>query len=147
MQLSAPITTLLTALEAHAGRAFSRREDIGILLEVAYRQRREPDLDRLSFLAKFLVRTLGIMKRIGRDGQGYDRLIAEFGENLEKARNLMSDLLQTAPEDVRGRLQAVYLERTPAGMEHLLAWFQDLAAYKNWRIDHPGKAAWEEDTA
>jgi hypothetical protein len=147
MQISAPISTLLAALEEHAGRAFSRREDIGILLELAYQQRREPDLDRLSFLAKFLVRTLGIMKRIGRDGQGYDRLTAEFGENLEKARNLMSDLLQTAPEDVRGRLHAAYLEMTPAGMEHLLVCFQDLAAYKNWRIDHPGKPAWEEDAA
>lgn len=147
MQLSVPISTLLAALEEHAGRTFSCREDIGILLELAYRQRREPDLDRLSFLAKFLVRTHGIMKRIGRDGQGYDRLTAEFGETLEKARNLMIDLLQTAPEDLRGRLHAVYLEMTPAGMEHLLACFHDLAAYKNWRIDHPGKPSWEENAA
>jgi hypothetical protein len=144
MQISPPTITLLTTLESHAGRPLRRRDDVAILLELAYRQDREPDLDRLSFLAKFLARTMGIMKRIGIDGQGYDRLSSEFTANLEQARALLIDFLRLAPDEARSRFQTAYLTMTPAAVENVLAFLQDLSSYKNWRIDHPGAPAWEK---
>jgi hypothetical protein len=143
MQLSPPVSALLNTLERHSGRPFGRREDTGAILELAYRHGRERDLDRLSFLAKFLVRCMGIMKRIGRDGDGYDRLAAEFGASIEQTRTLLASLLLGAPPEVRNRLHNEYLAMTPGAMENMLAFLQDLSSFKNWRIDHPGTPAWE----
>jgi hypothetical protein len=143
MQLSPPVAALLATLEQHSGKPFNRREDTGVILEMAYRQDREPDLDRLSFVAKFLVRSMGIMKRIGREGQGYDRLSVEFGTNIGEARKLLADLLLAAPPDLRSRLHHEYLEMTPRAMESMLAFLQDLSSFKNWRIDNPDDTAWE----
>jgi len=45
-------------------------------------------LEELSFFSKFLDRTYRIMTRIGRNGEGYDRLASEFSEAVAKTRDL-----------------------------------------------------------
>ena len=144
MQPTSESDSLLALLERHAGRPFARRDDMKIILEAAVARGRAENLDRLSFLAKFLVRTHGIMKRIGRDGQGYDRLAAEFGENMESARRLLLDFLCHAPEPARRVMETRYLAMTPAALDEILVLLQDLSWFKNWRIDHPNDLAWKE---
>ena len=144
MQPTSESDSLLALLERHAGRPFARRDDMKIILGAAVARNRTEDLDRLSFLAKFLVRTHGIMKRIGRDGQGYDRLAAEFGENMEAARTLLLDFLRHAPEPARRMMETRYLAMTPAALGEILVLLQDLSWFKNWRIDHPNDPAWKE---
>jgi len=144
MQPTSESESLLAILERHAGKPFARRDDMKIILDAAVAWNRAEDLDRLSFLAKFLVRTHGIMKRIGRDGQGYDRLAAEFGENMESARALLLDFVRHAPEPARRVMETRYLAMTPAALEEVLVLMQDLSWFKNWRIDRPNDPAWKE---
>lgn len=144
MQPTSESDNLLALLERHAGRPFARRDDMKIILDAAVARNRAEDLDRLSFLAKFLVRTHGIMRRIGRDGQGYDRLTAEFGENMASARTLLQDLVRLAPEPARRAIETRYLAMTPAALEEVMVLYRDLSWFKNWRIDHPNDRAWKE---
>jgi hypothetical protein len=135
MELNPATDSLLSELESFSGGKIKRRPDLGILLEYG---RTAPDrviLDELGFYAKFLHRTYGIMTRIGRDGNGYERLAHGFSEAVEKTRTLISSLLAGAPGDVRERFATTYLSLSHEGLDDLLSLCHDLSWYKNWLID------------
>lgn len=137
VHLDPSTSTLLAALETFSQHKLTRRNDLGTLIELAFRHDKRTLLDDLSFLAKFVSRSHGIMKRIGRDGEGYDKLSHQFGENLERATTLLRTLVKEAPEDVKSQFASTYFTMTQDAMQNLLALFYDLSWYKNWRIDHP----------
>jgi hypothetical protein len=143
MHLDPSTSKLLLALEKLSRNTLTCRDDLGVLLDLARGQEATEDLEELSFQAKFAVRAFRIMKRIGRDGEGYDRLAAEFGASLEKIRARAGALLQGAAPGTRARLSSTYLAMTPESLDRLLALLYDLSWYKNWHIDHPGESAWE----
>jgi hypothetical protein len=135
MELSPVTDSLLSELDAFSGGNIVHRADLGVLLESGRVQPERETLDELGFYAKFLHRTFGIMARIGPNGEGYERLAAEFSSSAGKARNLLSSLLSGAPPDVRGRMTATYLAMTQEGLDNLLSLCHDLSWYKNWLID------------
>jgi hypothetical protein len=135
MTLSSPTIALLDTLDTLSRRRLSRREDLGVLLDLGTPPGGVPVLDDLSFRAKFLTRTFGIMQRIGREGSGYDRLESEFAAVLEVVRGHLRTLLGDAPDDVRDRMTASYLALTPGGMSNLMELLGDLTWYKNWLLD------------
>lgn len=137
MQLSEPTFSLLQQIEAFSGGKLSRGDDLGVLMEVAVRHSLEGMLADLSFVAKFLTKTHGILQRIGPDGEGSARLSEEFSRNLENARALLEGILAHCPADEKNALHARYLALTPAAMQEFMALSYDLSWYKNWLIDHP----------
>lgn len=136
MPVSPETEAELTALEAFAQGHLTRRMDLGTLMDLARRNDRKSLLEDLSFHAKFLHRAYGIMKRIGKDADGYDKLSAEFNANIEKSLELLRGLVAAAPADVGARFQHDYLAMTPVAFEALMGLFYDLSWYKNWLIDH-----------
>ena len=135
MELSTVTASLLSELDTFSGGTLAHRPDLGILLESGRAGPERGLLDELSFFSKFLHRTYGIMTRIGRDGEGYDRLANEFSEVVAKARALVTSLIAESPPDVRERFTATYLAMTQEGLENLLSLCRDLSWYKNWLID------------
>jgi hypothetical protein len=142
MQLSPPVAAFLGLLDRMSPAALVRREDLGIVLEAAYSGGKNQDLDALAFLSKFCLGTFRIIQRIGPGGEGYDRLAAEFGGNVDRARDLLASLLEAAPEEARYALTARYLSMATGSMENLMALLSDLSRVKNWQIDNPGKTPW-----
>ncbi len=140
MVLTRSTTSLLAHLDALSGGKLTRKEDIGVLMEVASRAEMFSLLEKLSFRAKFVHRTCGIMKRIGPDANGYDKLDREFTENLDLTRTLLLELLEHGPADERARFDETYLAMTPAAVQNLLALAYDLSWYKNMLIDRHGGA-------
>lgn len=136
MQLSTQTAALLNELDALSRHKLTHRDDLGLLLELAAHHRDSELLDSLSFLAKFVFRTYGILQRIGKDTEGYSNLEREFRENLEKGKSLLRSLLRAAPSDVRGHFETTYLRMQPRALEKLLALYYDLSWYKNWLIDN-----------
>ena len=128
-------TAILDNLDALSQRRLHRREDIGVLLDLGAHAELADILQDLAFLAKFLTRTFGIMQRIGREGNGYDRLESEFALNLDVVRGHVRTLLGSAPDDIRDRFAASYLAMTPNGLSNLIALLGDLTWYKNWLLD------------
>ena len=135
MQHSAATSDLLDTLEELSQGKLSRRDDLGTLIELATRHDQMPVLDDLSFLAKFVSKTYGIMARIGKEGQGYDGLQREFAASLENAGQKIRSLIAGAPEGEREPFLLRYLSPTPDALRNLLALCYDLSWYKNWLID------------
>lgn len=135
--LSPSTTNLLLSISSFSGGKLTHRKDLGMLIEIARRQKKDATLDELSFLAKFVSRAYGIMQRIGKDGEGYDRIAKQFSSNMENASGLAKSLLEGAPADVREYFTTTYFALTTTSMRNLLDLFYDLSWYKNWLIDHP----------
>jgi hypothetical protein len=135
MELSTATASLLSELDTFSGGTIAHRPDLGILLESGRVQPGSGLLEELSFFAKFLHRTYGIMTRIGRKGEGYDRLANEFSVAVAKTRALVTTLIAGSPGDVRERFTATYLAMTQEGLENLISLCHDLGWYKNWLID------------
>lgn len=137
MQSSSATEEFLHRLSAFSGNTLSRPDDLALLIDIAATHDKAATLDELSFLAKFLHKTYGIMKRIGREAQGYDRLSTEFAASMERARELLEGLLSLAPPERRQEADRQYLAMTPESLQNLLSLFHDLGWLKNWQIDHP----------
>jgi hypothetical protein len=146
MQLSQPVADHLAALEALSEKKISRGEDVAFLMQIAYSTGREKELEELSFQAKFCVRTAGIMKRIGRNDDGYNRLAAELSASLEKVQSLLGLFLAAVPDDAAENFSRRYLALTPSALENLMVLLYDLSWHKNWHIDHPGESPWQSRT-
>ena len=140
MQLSDATLSLVAELDALSSGRLTRRDDLGLLIELGARGGHQAMLEELSFYSKFLSRSHGIMNRIGRDGEGYDRLSSEFMNALERARSLLRTLAGGAPAPIRERMEGMYLELTPSSLEAMLALAYDLSWYKNWLLDRRGSA-------
>jgi hypothetical protein len=130
-----PLDTLLDDLRTLSGGRLRKEPDVRLLLGAARGGEHAAAVEELSFLAKFLHRTHGIMQRIGRDGEGYARLAEEFGRNLEKASGLARGIIAALPTAERERMEREYLALTPRSLGQLLDLFHDLGWYKNWLID------------
>lgn len=141
MDVSSSTASLLDSLDTLSGRTLTRREDLGHIIDIAVRQNRREMLEELSFLAKFLSRSLDIMKRIGKDGAGYDVLARESAGQMEKALALAQSLLESAPQEMRERFLEAYFTPTQDAMGRFKELLHDLGWYKNWLLDHRGKTS------
>ena len=135
MQLKETTQALLAELDTLSSRRLTRREDLGLLLELAEESGQRPALEELSFYGKFVSRSYQIMQRIGRDGEGYDRLNSEFLNALERCRSHMRVLASSAPVQTKDRLDRTYLQLSPSSLEAIVALANDLSWYKNWLLD------------
>lgn len=113
-----------------------------MLFDIAHKNAMLEQFDRLAFLAKFVSKTHRIMERIGKNGEGYDKVSREFGAALEEITALLQTLIFRAPEEERFRFTAVYLKSTLEGLGNLLLLLSDVSWYKSWRTDHPGQEPW-----
>jgi hypothetical protein len=135
MELSPATASLLSELDLFSGGKIIRRSDLGILLESGRVQPERDILDELGFYSKFLHRTFGIMTRIGRKGEGYDRLANEFSEAVATTRALVTSLIAGSSGEVRQHFTATYCAMTQEGLDNLVSLCHDLSWYKNWLID------------
>jgi hypothetical protein len=133
MPLSAPTSSLLQEIDAFSGHRLLRREDLGLLIDCAEQSGESGVLADLAFQAKFARKTRGIMERIGRDGEGYDRLARELSLAVDHVRKHLGAFVNRCPELEPAR--ARYLSMSPGALEELFSLMNDLSWYKNWLID------------
>jgi hypothetical protein len=136
MPLSPSTSTLVDALDAFSQHKLTRKNDLGVLVELAVHPDAKAALNELSFTAKFISRTYGIMRRIGAQDKGYEALSRQFAEQLGKAETLGRTLLRHAPAGTLEHFASTYYARSPEALERHLALLYDLSWYKNWLIDH-----------
>jgi hypothetical protein len=125
----------LQTLETFSGGKLKRRADFGLLLDAAHSSDQHGVLEQLCFHAKFSVKAYGIMKRIGKDGEGYDRLAAEFTESMNIITGHLRTLIRSAEPDERQPFESRYLVLNAESFRNLMELLNDLAWYKNWLID------------
>ncbi len=135
MKLSEQTQEILKRIEVISARKFSFADEVGTLIDVAHRSHQERLLDDLSFHAKFAHKSFGIMRRIGKDADGYDKLSKEFGESVEKAKALLQSLAEHAPAEMNTRIASDFVALTPEAFDRLMTLLHDLSWYKNYLID------------
>ncbi len=135
MILSTQTKELLSKINETSGDSLQRAMDLGALLEISFLHNKTTILNDIAFHAKFLAKTFELMKRIGKDGEGYDKLYNEFSASLEKFRQMILQILENAPNDVKALFTSQYLSLSTIAMERLMQLIHDLSWYKNYLID------------
>jgi hypothetical protein len=139
MDLSKSTRDFLSSLEEFSGGKFTRRDDLGTLIELATLHHRSNTLDGLGFIAKFIHKTHGIMQRVGAKREGYDKLGSEITDAIKRASSYIETLVADAPEPIRDHFISSYTQLNHASLENLLDLCHDLSWYKNWMIDHASR--------
>jgi hypothetical protein len=138
MTISEQTTALIETLEQSAKARLRFRKEVAELLELARVHHMLRQFEELSFHAKFAYRAIGIMKRIGKDAEGYNKLSKEFDESTETVKRLATDLLAKAPQDVSAHFATQFFAMTPSAFQQMVLLFHDLSWYKNYLIDTRG---------
>ncbi len=144
MALRTETLNFLRELERSSGRTLNYRDEIGLLVEVADRTGNMGAFNEAIFLAKFITKSMGVMKRIGIDGQGYDKLSTEFQSNIHKVSALLNGILEGAHEEARKNMSSLFFSMSQVALEHLVLFLSDLTMVKNWVLDGkqlPGESA------
>jgi len=109
--------------------------DLGVLIELSYQSQAQDRLDDIAFSAKFLSKSFELMKRIGKEGEGYDKLESEFTAQVEKSRSAILQLLEHADAMTKAHFVSTYLGMDTLALQNLMQLFHDLSWYKNFQID------------
>lgn len=75
------------------------------------------------------------MKRIGKEGEGYEKLASEFEASINKASTMLGGLVDNLPTCAERDTLKSILELNPESFEKLLELFHDLSWVKNWLVD------------
>lgn len=135
MVLSNSTKTLLSAVSEASGNRLQRSMDLARLIELAQVHSLQDRLDDLAFISKFLSKSFELMKRIGKEGEGYDKLFEEFSDNIQKSQRLIGELTAGAESTVKSYFSESYLSMGDSTMNNLMQLFHDLSWYKNYKID------------
>jgi hypothetical protein len=135
MNLNQHTKTLLSTINDASGKMLKRSMDLGALIEIAQQHSLQDQLDDLAFSSKFIVKSFELMQRIGKDGNGYEKLSLEFSDQIQKAQVLMKQFLDHADGMTNAHFSGNYLEMNTLTMQNLMQLFHDLSWYKNYLID------------
>jgi hypothetical protein len=109
--------------------------DVGHLLDAARRDQKMEAFEEAIFLAKFVTKSAGVMKRIGPDGDGHEKLSSEVEAGLQKASSLLKGVSQGCSDDVRQSQSTMFFAMSHEAVEQLMRLFADLTLVKNWVLD------------
>lgn len=135
MALQSETRELFRKLEQSANRKLRHPEVVGALIEYAHANGMMEVFLEALFLAKFVTKSFGIMKRIGVDGEGYEKLSAESESNLMKASGLLRSLNEHLPEELGKMNDASFFSKTQESMGRFVVLLEDLSMLKNWTVD------------
>ena len=134
MTLSQTTKMLLSKINTASGNTLQCSMDLGVLIEISTHGGQSL-LDDLAFSAKFSTKSFELMRRIGKDGDGYEKLEQEFSAQVEKSRMTISKLLEPADAMTKSHFGSRYLAMDTLTMQNLMQLFHDLSWYKNYRLD------------
>ena len=85
-------------LEDYAGHNLHYARELGILMETVRQTGMIGDLDDILLRSKFIVKTLGIIKRIGPNAEGAKKLEAEFQAGVGDVTASVKKITARLPE-------------------------------------------------
>lgn len=129
------ISRFLEELAQFASRELPYRNDVGFLLARAKQLGDVQSFEDLIFVAKFVSKSIDVMRRIGPDADGYQKLATEFSENAKRARILAKSLVEHADAADNRRFAGEYFGNDQVSFDRFLGLLSDLGWVKNWRVD------------
>lgn len=135
MTFSQTTKTLLSDINTASGKSLKRSMDLGALIEIAEQHSLKEQLDDLAFSSKFISKSFDLMQRIGRDGNGYEKLSEEFSTQIKKSQEILMKILEKSDAMTQAHFKSHYLEMNTLTMQNLMQLYHDLGWYKNYLID------------
>lgn len=135
MVFSPETAKFVKELEAYSNRKLIYRDEVSQLLELARSTNRIQVFEDAVFLSKFITKALEVMKRIGPQGEGYDKMAGEFRESVEKANALIKTLVKDSSDEVKNHFSRKFFGMDQVGLTEFLGFLRDLAWVKNWMVD------------
>lgn len=135
MTIRAEVVTFIDELERYARRSFSHKSELGQLLEFAWASNRMQIIEDAVFHAKFVTRAFEIMRRIGRDAEGFAKMEAEFKTSAEKALTLLRTLVKDSPDEMKQHFLQNFFSPSEENLPRVLSLFAELTWVKNWMVD------------
>jgi len=122
-------------LERTSNHKLSFPADVGHLLDAARQDKKMKAFVDAIFLGKFITKSAGVMKRIGPDGDGYDKLSSEVEAGIRKASSLLKGISQGCPDDVTQLQSTMFFAMSHEALDRLMKLLADLALVKDWVLD------------
>ncbi len=129
------VREFIRQLEAQSRRRLEFPGDVGTLLELSYLQHHEEVFRDAIFHAKFVMKTKDVMARIGRGGEGYEKLATEFQNSIDKATTLLKTIVKESPEEVKQPFVRKFFGLDQESFGNLFKLLEDLSWVKNWEVD------------
>ena len=127
--------SLIAEIELLRGKRFSHKDVIENIVKISCDNETIGIFNRLIFLAKFLHNTHRMMNRIGKEGEGYKKLLSEFIGNANEAIGILKKIADVTSEEFRNELQLFMNIQTKTDLENFLKLMEDLSWLKNFELD------------
>ncbi len=135
MQIQSGTLKFVEQLQEYSGRRLNFPEEIGKLVELATIQHHDELFRDAIFHAKFAVKSKEIMGRIGRDGEGFDKLSTEFQNSIEKTSALLKTIVKESPAEIKQHFVKDFFSLDQASFASFMKLLEDLSWVKNWEVD------------
>jgi hypothetical protein len=134
MAFSDKTITLLNEIENHSGEKIKNFDNIGVLLDLSEGDNRKI-FDDLIFTAKYLKGLSSILnKEIDSDAARLN-LTQEFQDNLTQFIKYISDIIDSAGNQIKEDFHKKYLDMKPEILFNILELINDLTLVKNYYND------------
>ena len=135
MAVRPPTLDFIRELERSSNHKLHFPGDVGHLLDAARQDKKMKAFVDAIFLGKFITKSAGVMKRIGPDGDGYDKLSSEVQAGIQKASSLLKSISESCPDEVSQLQSTMFFAMSHEALERLMKLFADLALVKDWVLD------------
>jgi hypothetical protein len=135
MDLQTSTRQFIDDLQRYSNRKLVYPQEVGYLLDQATLRGLDQPLRDAIFHAKFAVKTKEIMGRIGRDGEGFDKLSAEFENSIEKTSTLLKTIVKESPEEIKQHFIRDFFSLDQVSFGNFIKLLEDLGWVKNYEID------------
>jgi hypothetical protein len=129
------IENLLLEIEKRNGKSFSLRQHVMYLIEDSCLSEMSDTFYRLIFLGKFLHNTNNMINRIGKEGEGYEKLLDEFIDHAYEVVNILKKIIDVTSEQIRNELKNYMNIQTVSGFKNFIKLMEDLSWLKNYELD------------
>ncbi len=135
MPLSPDTENVLDYLDQASGQGLRKRNDMGVLLELAAEADAHEEMNKLIFHGRHLYNLYSTLRKAAANAEGYQTLEREFAGAVETMRDLLAKLLLEADEEVVARFETQYYQTTQGSLRNLIDLSHDLGVLKSVQND------------
>lgn len=130
MDLSPDTENVLNYLDQASGGGLRKRNDMGVILELAAERGAHEELNALVFHGRHLHNLYSTLRKTQAGIEGYATLEHEFASSVETLRELLAKTLVDADEEQVKRFETQYYQTTRGSLRNLIDLAHDLGVLK-----------------
>jgi hypothetical protein len=129
------VERLLLEIENRNGKCFYDRRFVISIIKISCLGGMADSFNRLILLGKFLHNTNNIMNRIGKEGEGYKKLLSEFMDHTNEVLYILKKIIAAASEEIRNELKSYLNLQMESDFKNFIKLMEDLSLLKNFELD------------